>query len=486
MNTKEHEFLKSALTEENPYLSTSDFFDWYKTRKKAHQYQIKEIPFSKLLEWSFDKQTGNISHSSGKFFSIEGVHVRTNAGPVEEWEQPIINQPEIGILGFLTKKINGILYFLMQAKMEPGNINNIQMAPTVQATKSNFTRVHKGTFAPYLEYFLDKSKSRILLDALQSEQGARFLRKRNRNIILETDENIQVLDDYCWLTLAQIHKLMRTDNIVNMDARTVLSSISFCSSEAISPIPNDEDGLDSLLGRICPDSKNKISLFGAEFLKSALDTENPLHDSDEIISWFTEMKTNFELEVDKIPLKQVNGWKQNEFSIFHKNHRFFSVIAVDVIADNREVKSWTQPMVKPNEPGIVAFITKNINGVLHFLIQAKVEPGNFDIIEMSPTVQCVTGSYKEDAPGERPLFLEYVLNADKGQIKFSSMQSEEGGRFFHEENQNIIVEVGEDFSLEVPENYIWMTMNQLKIFIKYNNFVNVEARCLLATLGFLE
>ena len=62
-------------------------------------------------------------------------------------------------------------------------------------------------------------------------------------------------------------------------------------------------------------------------------------------------------------------------------------------------------------------------------------------------------------------------------------QSEEGGSFFRESNRNLIVEVGDEFPIDIPKNYMWMTVNQLKSFIKYNNFVNVEARCLLSCLG---
>ena len=43
--------------------------------------------------------------------------------------------------------------YLLQAKAEPGNINKIQISPTVQATKSNYTRVHGGKEIPYLRYF---------------------------------------------------------------------------------------------------------------------------------------------------------------------------------------------------------------------------------------------------------------------------------------------------------------------------------------------
>ena len=61
--------------------------------------------FLEMKKWEFDPVSGNLCHESGKFFSIEGVRVQTNWGNIHEWEQPIINQPEIGFLGFITKKV---------------------------------------------------------------------------------------------------------------------------------------------------------------------------------------------------------------------------------------------------------------------------------------------------------------------------------------------------------------------------------------------
>ena len=107
------------------------------------------------------------------------------------------------------------------------------------------------------------------------------------------------------------------------------------------------------------------------------------------------------------------------------------------------------------------------------------------MVEMAPTVQCVTGNYKNETPENYPPFLECVSNAPPEQVRFSTFQSEEGGRFFQEENKNILIEVGDDFPLEVPDNYIWMTMGQIKNFIKYNNFFNVEGRCLLSCFGLM-
>jgi len=40
-------------------------------------------------------------------------------------------------------------------------------------------------------------------------------------------------------------------------------------------------------------------------------------------------------------------------------------------------------LVKSAQEGIFAFLVKEIKGVLHFLVQAKLESGNFDKIELA-------------------------------------------------------------------------------------------------------
>lgn len=473
LNSKEMKFLRSALTEENIFMSTSDCHEWLEHQRKQTHIQIKQIPFNELRKWYFDKNTGNLYHESGRFFSIEGVNIKTNYGTVPEWSQPIINQPEIGILGIITKEINGALYFLMQAKIEPGNINYVQLSPTLQATKSNYTKIHKGESPEYLEYFIDNSKSRVLLDQLQSEQGARFLRKRNRNIIVEVNEDIPLKDNFCWLTLGQIISLMEYDNVVNMDTRTVISGIQFgsYSPELIEIYKN------------CDISKKGRSEFQPDILTSMFDNTRSQNTIDEIISWITRLKTTYELDIERIPLNHVQRWHKDDYEIYHETKNYFSVIAVLVEIGNREVKSWTQPLVKAAQEGIISFLIKKFNGVYHFLVQAKLEAGNFDILEMAPTVQCITGNYRKVAPENHPPFLDFVLNAKPEQIKYSTYQSEEGGRFYHEQNKNLIIEVDDAFPLDIPDNYIWMTLNQLKQFIKYNNYLNIQARTLLSTIG---
>ena len=460
MNNKRNDiiFLRSALTMQNPFNSTEQVLEWIREQNRKIEVNVRQIQFVQMHPmWAFDAD-GNLRHASGKFFSIEGIRVKTNYGGVPQWEQPIINQPEIGYLGIITKEFDGVLYFLLQAKVEPGNVNNVQLSPTLQATKSNYSQVHKGNKPLYLEYFQNADPEQILLDQLQSEQGARFLRKRNRNIIIRVEEEIPIYDNFIWVTLGQIKALASMDNIVNMDTRTVISGIP----------------LHAIADMELPQQK----AWGYDLLHDA----NPYHTTTEILSWMTSLKCKYELNVTPIPLKEVGHWRTTDLAIEHDSGRFFKVIAAQVEINNREVKTWCQPLVAPAQQGLTAFVMKKINGTYHFLVQGKVESGNFDTLEMAPTVQCITDNYtgKNNQP-----FVEYVLNAKLEQILVDTLQSEEGGRFYQEQNRNLIIEADDSFPTKnLPENYIWVSFQQLMLFLQFNNYLNIQSRSLISLIKF--
>jgi oxidase EvaA len=209
-----------------------------------------------------------------------------------------------------------------------------------------------------------------------------------------------------------------------------------------------------------------------------------LHDIDEIISFLTKLKSIHDLEVTNIPLGQARHWIFGEDMIFHEELKYFKVIAVDIEIGNREVVKWSQPLFEPAREGLCAFIVKEINGLLHFAVQAKLECGNHDIVEFAPTVQCLTGNYRQTREGALP-FLDYVLHVKPGQVVFDTLQSEEGGRFFREQNRNMIVIADDEVSVELPQNYIWMTLHQLYTFLKFNNYLNIQARSLIAAISFV-
>ena len=464
-------FLQSALTLENPFNTTEEILAWVQKRNEEVEVNIKRIGFDEMNNWKLDKEKGAVVHASNKFFSIQGLEVITNYGDRETWDQPIINQPEIGYLGFITKIFNGTLYFLVQTKIEPGNVNYVQLSPTIQATKSNYTQVHGGKTPNYLEHFVNANQEEIVLDQLQSEQGARFFKKRNRNIIIKIEKDITPLEDFKWLTLGQIKLLMKRDNVINMDTRTVISGISFGSYSE-----NTLNFYDVM------NSDRESMEF--KMLNSALIADKSLFSFNQIIYWITALKVKFELKINKKSLFDLNDWVINNNAIEHKDKRFFKVIGVQVEIGNREVTSWHQPLVEPSEEGICAFIIKEIDGIIHFLVQAKLEAGNFDLIEIAPTVQCSTAYYENKKQQKTIPFLNQVLAAEQQNIVFDTLQSEEGGRFYREQNRSIIVKVNDSFSQDVPENYSWMTLHQLKKFILFNNYVNIQARSLISAISY--
>lgn len=465
MNTKQFAFLKSALT--NKDITT--VINWVNQQNECVDVHIKKVPFQNLKKWYFDEKIGNIRHETGKFFSIDGIRIKTTWGEQPEWDQPIINQPEIGFLGFIVKEIKGVLNFLVQAKIEPGNVNFVQLSPTLQATRSNYLQSHGGKKPLYLEFFQNYNKDQIYLDQLQSEQGARFLRKRNRNIIVKIDKEIEIHPNFIWLTLGQLKKLMQINNLVNMDARTIISGIDFGSY--------DQQTVEFF------DIINQKNTIEQKFLKSALINNNSKYSIEDIITFMTQIKSVNDLNVKQIPFYEMSDWEVSDTEIMRPDNKYFKIIGVDVTIGNREVINWSQPMVEPAQEGLCAFICKPINGIMHFAVQAKVECGNHDIVELAPTVQTLTGDYRT-SPKNRIPFLNYILSAKKHQIYFDSLQSEEGGRFYKEQNRNAIIIADEDFNEELPENFIWMTLNQLHKFIKFNNYLNIQARNLIASISY--
>lgn len=454
--------LESALTIDSRVLPIEEFHTWFAEQRESGCFETIRIRFADLDDWYWEDGTGDLRHRSGRFFSIAGLDVRTDYGQVPSWCQPIILQPEIGILGILVKRIGGVLHCLMQAKMEPGNVNTLQLSPTVQATRSNYTRVHNGGGTPYMEYFSGDRRGRVLVDTLQSEQGTWFYQKRNRNMVVETSDDVPAREGFCWLTLGQLRRLLAVDNLVNMPARTVLSCVPFLSP---TPVPT-EIGTGASAGD---------EGFGAALAGTLSGRRGSPHSLFEVLSWLTEAKTRYALSVRRAPLNEVSGWRRMPDRIVRDDEKFFRVIAVSVDADTREVHRWTQPMVEPVGQGIAAFIARRFGGVVHVLAQARLEPGYLDMIEVGPTVRYLPGT-------PAPRYLDDVLGAPRERVRFDAVQSEEGGRFYHAMNRYMIIEAGPEFGQDPPPDYRWVAADQLVMLLAHSRYLNVEARTLVACL----
>ncbi|WP_369384048.1 NDP-hexose 2,3-dehydratase family protein [Streptomyces sp. cg36] len=442
-NLSERLAKSAALRDTGHSLRTEDVAKWLEKRTRAHHFTVERIPFAELDGWSFAEGTGNLVHRSGRFFSVEGLSVTSSEGPFHRWEQPTIHQPEAGILGIVAKEFDGVLHFLLQAKLEPGNRNLLQLSPTVQATRSNYLRVHQGARVRYLEHFTEPDRGRILYDVRQSEHGSWFYRKANRNMLVEAVGDVTEHDDFCWLTLGQISELMHRDNVVNMDARTVLACL---------PVGDRET--------------------------------QALHSDAEFHSWITAERSGHDVVTRLVPLSGIDGWERGEDMLTRSDGRFFRVVAVAVQAGSREVPAWSQPLFEPVGLGVTAFLFRSISGVVHLLVRARAEAGFLDTVELGPTVQCTPGNWDHLDPAQRPPFLEEVLSASPQRINYEAVHSEEGGRFLYAESRYLFVEADETMApLQAPPGFRWCTPGQLSALTTHGHYVNVQARTLLSCLS---
>lgn len=413
---------------------------------------IKKISLSLCKPWFYDSTTGYIKNDKGSFFQIAGL----KCGDIE---QPVILQNEIGYLGIIRKRIAGEMMYLMQYKIEPGNINCIQISPTIQATKSNFTQQHGGKKPAYLDYFLQASKYKIVVDQIQSEQSSRFLGKRNRNIVIELPdkEEIEVLPSHEWMSMRQLKALMRYDNLVNMDTRTVLSCIPYYM--------DSEDDLAFI------DIPLKVSMkygSGKNYLP-------------EIYHFINNYKMFDSVDRKIVPLSDLESWSfSSDKEEYSCNTAYsFKVIFCDIEIEGREVRHWCQPLFEATGIATFGLFTCVSDGVREFLVHAKHEVGCFDQIELGPSIQ------REFIMAEEKNAIDLLFDkmaSERRGILFDVLLSEEGGRFFHEQNRNVIIEIADKNELVLPDGFFWIDFKTLNSLIQVNNTVNIQLRNLLSTM----
>ena len=200
-------------------MKTINLNNWIKKQKKISDMVVSKVDINDTNGWILDNK--KIYNKKKNFFSIWPFSFNINKKKF--WNQPLIIQKEVGILGILKKRYKSTDYYLLQAKIEPGNTDNIQLSPTVQATKSNYLRKHGGKKTIFLEYFVKKQpKAKIISNLKLSEQGTRYVGKHNKNILIDVNKiKLQKYSNFIWLTKKNLIYLLNKRNLLNMDTISV-------------------------------------------------------------------------------------------------------------------------------------------------------------------------------------------------------------------------------------------------------------------------
>jgi oxidase EvaA len=189
----------------------------------------------------------------------------------------------------------------------------------------------------------------------------------------------------------------------------------------------------------------------------------------EVLAWYLNEKSKCTMDYSHIPLSDCKGWtiNQDTGSFVHESGKFFRVDGIRVLNSlNREVAGgWDQPILTQvgYDGGILGLLRTRIEGVPHYLIESKSEPGNYGIVQISTTVQATFSNIEQAHKGKKTLFAEYFTDPidNDGKVIFERWMSEDGGRLLNKRNKSMIVEVDYN-SISLPnERFKWVTLWQL-------------------------
>jgi oxidase EvaA len=217
---------------------------------------------------------------------------------------------------------------------------------------------------------------------------------------------------------------------------------------------------------------------------------SPLHTLGEVKAWFESRRADPGMAITDIALADCREWSLDPASGFirHTSGDFFYVqgLRVDSGAGRERGSGWDQPMLTQVgfDGGILGLLRQRIRGVPMYLVEAKAEPGNYRLIQMSPTVQATFANLRRSHGGRKPHFAEYfeAPAAHDAVVHFDQWLSEDGGRLTNKRNRGMLVELPEDTVGDPPSGFLWMSLWQIKECLHEDAWVNPHIRGIIAHL----
>lgn len=417
---------------------------------------VKAIPLQQCKPWALSEL--QISRPDGRFFSIEQ---RSNL---------FINQPEIGILAFIFFSKSNSVHTLVQAKPEPGNVKQTQIAPTVQATLSNYSRVHGGAETEYLKELmaiLDQPQ-KIINDTLQSEHGGKFYRKLNRNISVFALDPPKPTQHYRSVPVSSLLEMLIDDFAVNTDARSVLVTSNWTNllDSGLTPFARYKSEWGKRL---------KDSFEGPSKVKAAMDLIQSCRQDEQF---------------DENPTKALGVLENGDpihsiKDIFDDSH---SVQFFNVTSNTREVSEWNQPLFLSKEPDSQILLARPSSDGIEFLLKARREPGLLNSVEFGTSftrsdLYCpVKNTDQVDLLNEA----KEIIYSSKPKLRVQ--QSDEGGRFYESicdyqiyfYNDNKLLQHSDGHLLDL--NYLWVNLRTLQDICLLEGITTNELRSTISLI----
>ncbi len=406
--------------------STSELRCFLEETIKKSDFKLQKIKFTDQNQWSI--KDGVLSHISNSFFHVTGIENR-----IINEQHLILFQPQSGLTGLALFKDGYQIYILLQARVEPGNSNIGQYAPTIQATPGNYLQMHGGKKPSYTELFMSFSPiANTLGNNTQLDLGKRYFKKNKVHSYLELNELIETKENMIWVPLQVVAEVLTIDNFLNADLRSLISVFDW----------------DTFVN-------NNLS---------PKHTKKSIGDNYGVFSENLLGKNEWKL----ITLNQLKGWKIQDNGIIDVSHSGIWIDMFNISCTTREVQEWSQPLLCSLNRGLIVLLIRNIGNQYEFLVSVQSEFGITGEKIILPSYVIYPG---ENHQNKSKLFEGETLLAEL-------ILSDEGGRFYRNENICQVILVANDIDTEPHQ--VWVTVDSLKSILKSSNTVSIQLRCIIS------
>ena len=359
-------------------------------------FVLTNIDIAQQDKWEI--RDGVLIHHTNSFFQVCGLKHQHS-----DEEHLVLFQPQSALTGLLLYHDGTQMYMLLQARVEPGNSDIGQFGPTIQSTAGNYLRLHGGKKTSYYDIFTNyTSIANPIGYAHHIDLGKRYFQKSKVLSYFQLKEMVDTEENMIWVPLNVIESIAGEDNLLNTDLRSLLSVF-------------DWDQFSH--------SKQVIS-------------ENTVHGDSNIFIHNELGVNNWRL----CPIDELQGWNIGSKGISDEANNGIWVNMYQVEAKTREVSSWPQPLMCAANQGIVVLLIRQNDRKWEFLLTVDHEFGTTGEKTILPSFMVYPGDNHEEL---KELFT--------GGVKFAeAIQSEEGGRFYLNENVYQVYEVSEE--IEIKDN----------------------------------
>ena len=415
------------------------------TIEKA-DFKLSRVKLSQQQEWNLVH--GVLGHKSGGFFYITGL-----VDNISGEEQLVLYQPQGAFNGLVLRKQEQDVYILLQARVEPGNSGIGQYGPTIQSTPANYLRFHGGKETPYFDFFFKYNPQvRPIANSMQLDLGKRYFQKSKILSYVESDSLVDTAENMIWVPLKAVTEVLHYDNFLNTDLRSMLGVFDW-------------------------------DLFLDRNPSTDIDTTHTNHlgfDHNLIGKNMGKL----------VPISQLQNWELTESGIVDRANTGISANIYQIVSTTREVKTWVQPLLCTANRGLITLLVrqaedKSLDG--HHSNFPSDKPNGMASLRLPQLEFLISYQSEFGISGEKVLLPSQIIYPGEndqnqttlykdGKVLCEVVQSEEGGRFYQNENIYQIILV--DSNVESGDEQFWISADTLKGLLKSSNKVSIQLRCI--------